>query len=36
MSDLYQFDSEVYHIYKDLLDKNGKCVIFPALYIVGE
>ena len=36
MSDLYQFNSEVHHIYKDLLAKNGKCVIFPALYIVGE
>jgi hypothetical protein len=36
MSVIYQYDSEVSHIYKDLLAKNGKCVIFPALYIVGS
>ena len=36
MSVLIYFVSEVTHIYKDFFPKNGKCDIFPALYIVGE
>ena len=36
MSDLIYFVSELYHIIKDFLVKNGKSSIFPALYIVGE
>jgi len=36
MSVMIYFVSEVSHIYKDLLAKNGKSSIFPALYIVGS